>query len=532
MREGSVLDPNYQAGAASPWRPQSLPRVIGTVVAGTNSSAAARIFTVAIGLGLVLRLLAAVYGDISPGGDGTERLSLAITWAMHPSWQGLSGVWPPFHWYFLGSLIRIWNEPIALAKLVNLACGMGSIIAIRSATRRPFGDKVASISSLLLAIFWTHIWLTSAYWVEPPFILLVILAVHFSNKTKQTEKLSVAALAGFFLMTALLLRHEGLILFGLFIVWYGIKVRRPKLIAAFALMPLSIAAWYFVEPWLHGHSYFEYAGFVRSAKAGENLVQGFGLKNCLEMWILMPAGVPSIFVVVPGLYGLWQSRRRALTELFAWMFVAQVAFYFSMTLTSAWRPQLRYVMLYFVNLLPYAALGWKLIIDRFHQRAGYKYALPALVLLTIAAQSGAWWYGRNDRRSFGFLPIETLSSSQKALDIWSAGLKDDPAKKRVVAILPGPVLEPWSLRHSVVVNRLYATDTDTRNVYFPENQEILRGELPDAIYQADVVLIYPGALFYQPVLKALRTARGPLEITQIHPDISVLTFENAPAATN
>ncbi|HEY6331597.1 MAG TPA: hypothetical protein VI756_19890, partial [Blastocatellia bacterium] len=173
-------------------------------MAEARTRAATSIFIAALAIGLGLRLISVIWGDISPGGDGTERLSLAINWAMHPYWQGLSGVWPPVHWYFLGSLIRLWDDPIVLAKLVNLACGMGAVIAFRTAVRSNLGDKTASICSLLLAIFWTHIWLTSAYWVELPFILLVILAVHFSYKAAYTERVSIAAAAGLLLATALL----------------------------------------------------------------------------------------------------------------------------------------------------------------------------------------------------------------------------------------------------------------------------------------------------------------------------------------
>ena len=535
MQNGNTLKAKFQPALATFWPGVSVSGGLPASKSATRSLTARRIFVVAIGVGLALRLIAFIWGDASSGGDGAERLSLAINWALHPEWQGLSGVWPPAHWYFLGALIRIWNQPIILAKIVNLACGMGSIVAFRMATRPAFGDKAASICSLLLAIFWTHIWLTTAYWVEPPFILLVILAVHFANKAAESRQWRSAAASGLLLAAALLLRHEGLIILGLFVIWYAIKVKKLRTIAAFVAPPLCIAAWYFIEPWLHGHSYFEYASFVRSAKAGENLVQGVGLKNCLELWVLMPAGVPSLFVVIPGLYGLWRARRTARTELFAWMFVAQVAFYFSMTLTSAWRPQLRYVLLYFVNLLPYAAVGWSAIINRFEPRLRYRYVLPGLVLATIATQSLSWWYGRNDFRSMGFLPIETLSSSQKALDKWTSQLKGKPGvtngEFNIVAILPGPVSEPWSLRRSVIVNRLYERNVDARIVYFPENQEILKGQLPDAVYQADIVLIYPRAIFFEPVLKALQASQTHVEIAQIHPDIAALTLtrDQAPA---
>src|SRR5262249_40323138 len=102
----SNLRINYGRAAASMavWLPR------GTVF--SPSISATTVFTWAVLIGLFLRLIPVIIGDISPGGDGSERLGLAVAWAAHPSWQGLSGTWPHAHWYFLGTLIRIWNEPI------------------------------------------------------------------------------------------------------------------------------------------------------------------------------------------------------------------------------------------------------------------------------------------------------------------------------------------------------------------------------------------------------------------------------------
>jgi len=68
--------------------------------------------------------------------------------------------------------------------------------------------------------------------------------------------------------------------------------------------------------------------------------------------LLMPASTPSIFVVLPGLAGLWMARRNWRRDLFLWLFVVQVAFFIFLALTTGWRPQLRYILLYFVNLFP------------------------------------------------------------------------------------------------------------------------------------------------------------------------------------
>ena len=71
---------------------------------------AKKLFVAAVVVGVALRLIAAIFGDVGVYADGASRIALAISWADHPSWQGLSGVWPPLHWYFLGVLIDVWNR--------------------------------------------------------------------------------------------------------------------------------------------------------------------------------------------------------------------------------------------------------------------------------------------------------------------------------------------------------------------------------------------------------------------------------------
>jgi hypothetical protein len=417
-------------------------------------------------------------------------------------------------------LIRLWNRPVVLAKLVNLVFGVGSIVVIRRAVRPLYGEMAGSICALLLAIFWTHIWLTSSYWVEPSYLFFVLLAVFQAQRAAESGRWTGALGCGAVLALAILLRHEGLLLLVMFSLWVALRTRKASLVVAFAAIPVCLGAWYFIEPLTQGHSYLEYANFVKSAKAGENLVQGFTLKDCLVQWVLMPAAIPSLLIVLPGLYALWRARRKAALDLFAWMFIGQVLFYLYMTLTSAWRPQLRYVMLYFANLLPYAAIAW----DRLGARFQPRYLVFGLALAAMLLQGTAWRVGRNEGRSFGWLPIEIKTSSQKTLDDWL--LSQYIAAKSPINILgvsPGPSSDSWSLHHSEVVDGTYGGLIRSRTLYVPEVPEVLQGRLPEEAMEADLILIYPGAVFYPVVLDALNARGVDVTVRLIHPDIAVVT---------
>jgi 4-amino-4-deoxy-L-arabinose transferase-like glycosyltransferase len=502
-------------------------RVSEALVRQIGISAAA-VFFIAVTAGLALRVVSAVLGDIDPGGDGLWRMVAAVNWAENPHWQGLTGIWPPLHFYILGALLKVWNEPIILAKVFNLACGVASIFAFRAAIRPMFGEMTASISALLLAVYWTHIWLTSSYWVEIPYLLLMFLAVAWAMRARESEEQKHALLSGLFLTLAILLRHEALMLFGVFLVWYWLNVREKRLVVSFAMLPACAALWNLIEPWMNGRSYFEYAAAVGEMKAGENAALGVTIIDCLKQWVMMPAVVPSIFVVGAGLFGLWKARKLAARDLFAWMFVIQVGFGLFMTVAFTWRPQLRYVMLYFVNLLPYAALAWGEVMRRFPARL----ALAALLALTVVTQAGGWWVGRNNKMEMGWLPLRVTTPSQKALDQWMEKNRSAiEAAPRIVSIVgSGSFTDPWSIEHSVMVNRLAPGSVKSREMNVAYEQGVMKGELPAEVFEADRVLIDPEAEFYTKVVAALRDKKPDVQVEEIHPHIAVLSSSPAQAS--
>jgi hypothetical protein len=487
--------------------------------AGFRLSRAA--FAAALGLGLLLRLIAVVWGDLDAGGDGTYRLIYAAEWAREPVWKGLTGVWPPLHFYFLGVLIRVWDEPVILARAVNLLCGVGALFALRSAVRPLFGETVANLSALLLAVSWTHVWLTTGYWVEVPYLLLVFQAAADAARAKESGRKLEAFRSGLWLALAVLLRHEGMLLVGLFALWQLLNVKDRRNLFWFALAPAAASAWHFVEPWLGGHSYFEYAATYAEWKAGENAAQGLSLTDRLRQLVLMPAATPSMFIVLPGLYGLWRARRMLWRDLFAWMFVAQALLFVVMTFTVGWRPQLRYVLLYFVNLYPYAALAWEEMIEGARRRIPARAALAMLLAATMATQAAAWWVGRNDRLPFGWLPLRVHHPAQKALDAWVRQTKAAATGElKMRAVATSALEESWRLPNALLVNRAFPSNPDEVEYNAAYIPGFLEGRYPAALAAVDVILIDPRAAFYQSLLGHVNAQQPGVVVRQIHPHIA------------
>ncbi len=501
--------------------------------ASADALLARRIFILAIVGGVALRLLSVTLGDLDPGGDGLQRLTVAARWAADPRWEGLSGIWPPLHWYTLGSLLRIWNEPMILARAFNLLLGVSSLFVLRSAVRTLHGELTASLTALILAFNWTHIWLTSSYWVEIPYLLLIFATIHYLQIASGSSEGRAAWLAGVWMGLAILLRHEGIILVLLLTLWLTVQTRSIRQVSRFAILPSGAAAWHLIEPWLRGGSYFNYANTYSQMKAAENIAHAFSIGDRFLQILLMPASTPSIFVLLPGLAGLWMARRRWRDDLFLWLFVVQVAFFIFLALTTGWRPQLRYILLYFINLFPAAALIWANWARRWRSWP----VILTLLLLTITLQSVAWQIGRNEGRHLGWLPIRIPTASQALLDRWVGERRERLLRQpplRTVQIVSGTLIEPWRLTHSILINRLPLTSfdlTEVNTAYQFEFQQIGQPDDPvlTDLLKADLIVIDPQAACY-PVLRAAlasTTQPDPPRLLHLGPHITIIPLSSA-----
>jgi len=474
--------------------------------------------------GLVLRMIAIIWGDLDPGGDGLQRLWNTVEWAAHPRWIGLSGVWPPLHNYLLGGLIWVWKEPVWLARGLNLLMGMTSLLVLRAAIRPRHGDLVASVAMLLLAFNWTHIWLTSSYWVEPPYLLLVFGALYFAEEARAGGRARDAWATGLCLALAVLLRHEGVLLIALFAGWFSWHVRPWRQGLQMMVLPVIACCWQWVEPWWMGGSYFDFVETYRYLKSSENRVHGFALGDRLEQLLLMPAVVPSLLVVIPGFLGLWADRKRWRDDLFGWLFATHLLFMLWMTFQSGWRPQLRYVLLYFVLLFPAAALTWV----RWAQRGKKPYVLLCLLILMVGIQASGWYVGRNERRPWGWLPLRIRTEAQISLDDWVRERRDRLAKwpgaepVEIVHIVTGALEQPWRLPHSLLLGGVYLPAAQVREYNLAYQPQILAGTLPPDLLKADLVVLDTRMGGASSLIAELTNQVKEARIEKIHPHVTIL----------
>ena len=445
-------------------------------------AAAPRWLWIAVGAGALLRLLAALASDPTPG-DDAGRLAAACRWAQHPGWIGLSGVWSPLPVYLVGGLTRLWEHPMFWSRLFGWLCTTATLPVFFLAVREwDLDARRAAWATLLLALYYVHIWMAGTAYTEAPYTLALVLALWWMLRAARSEgtgRERDAWLAGLAMAAALLLRHEAKLVWAVALVWLTLNASRGVAIR-FAVPSLAAIVWQLVEPSMRTGGFAQDAALVLAMKAAEVSLHGSKL-HAIGRWFLMPAGSPSIVVVVLGLIGLWRSRAEWRRDLFGWLFVVQAGFYFALTLYPGWQPYLRYLFMYFVFLLPHAA--------RLFARLGTRGRWIPATLLAVAMlnQGVAWWIGRNQGRSLGWLPVYRATADQRALDRWVLRHGD---AGRVITLSAYPWA--WDVASSLVQARRCDLLEQFQPVSYEQNLGLARGERLD-VSSYDAVLLDPAA---------------------------------------
>lgn len=473
--------------------------------------------------GGILRVLVLAIGPLS-GGDGTIRLVRAIDWARAPKWEGLSGIWPPLHWYIFGSLIRLWPNPLFWSFSLGLASELGTIYLLFRSVKHLYGDaRVAGWSAFLLAIYWTHASLVGSNFVEVYYLFFIMLAIYCATAATTIRRAGsewYSLGCGIAIALALLLRHEAKLVWPIFLfyLWCHAGVRSTFW---FFIPSFMAFAWQLLEPLVTGQGYVQWTSEVNEMKALDQLLLNQSIVDALKRWILMPSATPSFVVVALGIAGIWMRRSLWKRELFLMIFVVQVSFYFAMTVVADWNPQQRYVMLYFINLLPYAAVAMSAL--QTHGRL----APVALILCIMLIQGAAWGSTRGGAPPIGWLPVQILSPSQVALEHW---MREVGPGTRIYEIAPyalqsrgfRTVSVPWDAYLGVI--RTNRTDLSA-NIRYATPRELMQlneGKSLD-LSTVDIVLTNPQAPLYEAIVRSLplqhenEVRDDSLHVIRLHP---------------
>jgi len=454
------------------------------------SRAATRWLLLVVLLAGGLRLLPVLFSSVARG-DGLTRMLFAWEFAKEPTWQGLTGIWLPVHWYALGTLVRIWPDPLTLSKILGWVFGTGTVALLFVTVRRLYGTAAAGWAGILMSLYWFHVWLTPTNFVDLYVFFFQVLAVYGAIRAGelrgQTGLWRFAALAGVGAGITVLLRHEFKLSLGLFAAWLFFAAGWRAFLVFSLVGGLPVLA-QFAEYIGTGRGIFADAETASRMKAYESSFMGTGRMDGLFRWGKLTAGSPTLFVAVPGLYGLWLKRRVLLRDPMVLLMVILTGFHLVLTIFKGWQPQGRYLMHYYFPLLVYAGVAYS------HWLANNrKWLVAGLLALLVLNQAGAWFI-RNDRQVAGVLPIQMDSREQRAVNEF---YKSVPRSARFADFTNA---EDWSLR--VTLAKLNRWDDFDQHIFRAqdEQEQILReGFGKYDISKVNYVLLRPGSKMHEAV---------------------------------
>ncbi|KPJ61454.1 MAG: hypothetical protein AMJ46_01855 [Latescibacteria bacterium DG_63] len=346
-----------------------------------------------------VRLLICVV-TINEPGDADARLVAAAEWALQPHLI-YSGIWLPFHYYAMGTLMFVIGDPLTAGKVLSFVTGTLTIIPFFFLTELLFDRRTAVVAGVFLAIYGNHVALSATTLAEAPFGLLSVWAIyHFfrgmsvdrNQKTHFTWSAFLLALAGGF-------RQEAWQLTGILSILLFFSRMTRKFAIPFALLGLSTFFLWTLGNTLanKGVSYSLLA--IARLKQIQALYFGRGVLHNLVKWVWIfvrsPGPIISLFALL-GLHSAAKSRNRsAILALIAALLLGP--FVILSVVRPEWIPVHRYTFLFGILILPFAA---RALLNIWKNRPSLVALVVLVVIASIASQVTA--FGRHSRLHLPF----------------------------------------------------------------------------------------------------------------------------------
>jgi hypothetical protein len=143
--------------------------------------------------------------------DGVSRIFTSMEWARHPYWI-LTNVWAPFHYYFSGLMLMIWNNPEYSPALLHVLISIGLLFPFYFFTRREFNANGALAATFFLAI--SPVLFKNSFLVlaEIPGLFFIVMAMNWLSKGFKENNTTCFFLAGFAMTIASGFRYEAWLL--------------------------------------------------------------------------------------------------------------------------------------------------------------------------------------------------------------------------------------------------------------------------------------------------------------------------------
>ncbi|OGL38623.1 MAG: hypothetical protein A2042_03375 [Candidatus Schekmanbacteria bacterium GWA2_38_11] len=169
--------------------------------------------------------------------------------------------WGPGYIYFIGIILRFFNEKVFMIKLVQVILSTISVYLIYILAKKIFNESIALLSAFIFSIYPTLIAFTHYLWSETLYIFLLVIIIFFLIVFSLKKNKGYLLMAGIVLGLASLVKSVifyflPLIVFWLFLVYF--KNFKAFLISSTVFL---IACASVITPWTL-RNYYTYGRFL------------------------------------------------------------------------------------------------------------------------------------------------------------------------------------------------------------------------------------------------------------------------------
>lgn len=171
-------------------------------------------------VGTALRILSCVFSR-NVGGDALERAALTARWLQHPEFKmSFGGVYPPGHFWLMGSVAWLVPDVTLAVRLLSLVLGVGSLVLVWKLAGVLYGGDAAILSLAVFTLYSLHIGYSATSSSEVPCVFFILLGLwfFFSYFHRGAEPLGYLAGSGMALSIAGSIRYEPWLIFGTLLV--------------------------------------------------------------------------------------------------------------------------------------------------------------------------------------------------------------------------------------------------------------------------------------------------------------------------
>lgn len=264
----------------------------------------------------------------------------------------------PVHIYLIALVFKLFNDPYLAPRLISLFAGIGFVAVYFYFLKQAFDQKVALLSSFMLALFPLHIIHSILSTAETSFLFFLCLGLFFIERYLKDNQDKYLIYSAIFISIASMCRFEG----GLFILFIGFfLIKQYKKLFLFIGIALILPLiWMFFN--------YVYAGsFLLFLSASDSIVQTeFAYLRSLGQNVTIPvkllywprqlADYFGVWIFVIGLFGLIRWGYVKNKRIF-FLFLSMTAFFIYKTLKEELAMQPRYGFSLVILFIPFFALA-------------------------------------------------------------------------------------------------------------------------------------------------------------------------------